>query len=118
MRITLGSRIRELREERDLSLRELARKLGNVTGAHLSDIELGRRFPSDELLKRLAVPLGTTLEELQRYDSRPPVEDMKRITEANPAFGFALRSLIKKNVSAEEIMDLTKRKPDRAKENK
>ena len=44
MKKTLGVRIRELRDQRDLSLREFARRLGDVSAAHLSDIELGRRY--------------------------------------------------------------------------
>ena len=46
---TLGQRIRELREEKDFSLRELAKKSG-VTAPFLSDIELGRRYPSEKVL--------------------------------------------------------------------
>ena len=37
---TLGEHIRELREERDLSLRELATKI-QVSAAFMSDVELG-----------------------------------------------------------------------------
>lgn len=43
------------------------------------------------------------------------MEDFKRIAEADPAFGFALRKLVDKNVSAEEIIDLAKKKPGREK---
>lgn len=112
---TLGNRIRELREERDFSLREFARKLGNVSAAHVSDIELGRRFPSEELLTKIADVLTVPLADLKSYDSRPPVEDFKRMAEADPAFGFALRKLVDKKVSAKEILDLAKRKPNREK---
>jgi transcriptional regulator with XRE-family HTH domain len=111
----LGNRIRELREARDLSLREFARKLGDVSAAHVSDIELGRRFPSDDLLAKMASVLDVPLAELKSYDSRPPVQDLKRIAEADPAFGFALRKLVDKKVSAEEIIELAKKKPDREK---
>ncbi len=111
----MGNRIRELREERDFSLREFARNLGDISAAHVSDIELGRRFPSDDLLAKIAGQLGVTVAELKSYDSRPPVEDLKRMAEADPAFGFALRKLVDKKVSAKDIMDLTKRKPDREK---
>jgi transcriptional regulator with XRE-family HTH domain len=48
---TLGEHIKEVREERDLSVRELAKKL-NVSAPFLSDVELGRRHPSDEVLAR------------------------------------------------------------------
>ena len=110
---TLGNRIRQLREEQDLSLREFARRLGNVSAAHVSDIELGRRFPSDELLAKMADTLAVPLDHLKSYDSRPPVEELKRIAETDPAFGFALRKLVDKKVSAQEILNLTKTKPDR-----
>jgi transcriptional regulator with XRE-family HTH domain len=103
---TLGIRIRELRSEVDISLREFAKKLGDISPAHISDIELGRRFPSPELLNKMAAVLQVTVEELQQYDSRPPVEDLKRRIEHDPAFGFALRKLVDKKVSAEDIMKL------------
>jgi transcriptional regulator with XRE-family HTH domain len=113
MEKTLGEIIRELREEKDLSLREFAKDLGNISAAHISDIELGRRYPSGELLAKIAALLGVAEEDLKRYDSRPPVEDLKRISERDPAFGFALRKLVDKQVTAEELLKLARRKPDR-----
>lgn len=112
---TLGVRIRELREEKDYSLREFAKKLGDISAAHISDIELGRRFPSDTLLRKIAQLLGVPVEELQKYDNRAPVEDIKRLSESDPAFGFALRKLIEKDVTPEDILRLTESKPDRGK---
>jgi transcriptional regulator with XRE-family HTH domain len=103
---TLGERIRELREERDISVREFARVLGGVTAAHISDIELGRRYPSDALLGKIAAALGVELAELQRYDRRAPVDDLKRRAEADPTYGFALRKLVEHDISAEELLRL------------
>jgi len=88
---TMGERIRELREDQDLSLRELSRRVGEASAAFLSDVELGRRFPSSKTLTNLASVLGTTLEDLQQYDSRPPVEELRRIANSNPALGVAFR---------------------------
>ncbi len=59
---TLGERIRELRAAKDLSLREFAKKLGGMSAAFLSDVELGRLHPSDKVLERMAKVLGTTVE--------------------------------------------------------
>lgn len=115
MKKTLGSRIRELREEKDFSLREFAKKAGGISAAHISDIELGKRFPSDALLRTIAVLLEVPVEELQQYDNRAPVEDIKRLSEADPAFGFAMRKLVEKQVTPEEILKLTQAKPDRGK---
>ena len=107
---TLGQKIRELREAKDLSLRELAKKLGGLSAAFLSDIELGRRYPSNEVLAKIATELGVPLDELQKYDTRPPVEDLKRKAESDPTFGFALRKMMEKDISAEELMKLIEKK--------
>lgn len=116
MQKTLGQRIRELRGAEDYSLREFAAKIG-VTPAHLSDVELGRRFPSPDLLKRIASNLKVSGAELEAYDSRPPVEDIKRLSEADPAFGFAFRKLVDemkdKNITPEQLVkSLNRRKRD------
>jgi transcriptional regulator with XRE-family HTH domain len=100
---TLGERIRELREKRDWSGRELAKKL-KVSAPFLSDIELGRRFPSDDVLDRLASFLETTADDLKKYDARPPVQELKRIAANNPAMGFALRRVIDQGVSPEQLL--------------
>lgn len=90
---TLGERIRELRKELDLSLRELARSL-DVSAAFMSDVELGRRYPTEEILAKIAKKLRTTLDDLQSHDSRAPVDELRRMAASNPAFGFALRRVV------------------------
>jgi transcriptional regulator with XRE-family HTH domain len=67
--ISLGQRLHELRDRADLSLHELAKKVG-ISGPFLSDIELGRRFPSEEILAKLAKVLNVSLEDLKQYDNR------------------------------------------------
>jgi len=113
---TFGERIRELREARDLSLREFGAKLGGKTAAFLSDIELGRRYPSPELLADMAKVLKTTVDDLKNYDSRPPVQELKRLTDEDPAYGLAFRRLVEKDISPEELMRFLKNKPERTKE--
>jgi len=109
---TLGQRIRELRDERDFSLREFARTL-DVTPAHLSDIELGRRFPSENLLKRIAHKLKVNVSDLEQHDSRPPVDEIKRLSESDPTYGFAFRKMIEERISPQEILkEIAKRKSD------
>lgn len=101
---TLGEHIRELREKKDISIRELARQL-RVSAAFLSDIELGRRHPSDEVMERLADCLDTTLADMQKYDARPPVQELKRVTANDPAMGFALRRVVDEGVTAKDILE-------------
>jgi transcriptional regulator with XRE-family HTH domain len=102
---TLGERIRELRESKDISLREFAARLG-ISASFVSDVELGRRFPSDKVLAEMAKLLGTTFDELKGFDTRPPVEGMRRLTTDNPAYGLAFRRVIDQKISPEELMKL------------
>jgi transcriptional regulator with XRE-family HTH domain len=106
---TLGERIRELRATRDLSLRDLAAKLGGLSAAFLSDIELGKRFPSEKILDQMAVVLGTTSEDLRSHDTRAPIEGLRRKANADPAYGIALRQVLDKRVSAEELLKLAQK---------
>lgn len=99
----LGQRIRELREQNDYSLREFAKKM-EISAAHQSDIELGRRFPSEDLLAKMVPILKTTVEELQKHDTRAPIEDLKRIAEEQPAYGFALRKMVEQDVRPDDIL--------------
>jgi transcriptional regulator with XRE-family HTH domain len=100
---TLGQRIRELREEKDLSLRELAKKIG-VSAAFLSDVELGRRYPSEKVLIGVAQHLDNTQEELRKYDTSPPVKEMRRLIVAEPLYGVAFRRVIEEKISPQELL--------------
>lgn len=107
--LSLGDAIRMLRDKTDMSLRELAQKV-EISPPHMSDIELGKRYPSDEVLHRLAKHLKTSFDELKHYDTRPTVSDIKRIIESNPQFGFALRTATEKVRRGElSIDELSKR---------
>lgn len=100
---TLGQKIRELRQERDLSLRELATRIG-VSSAFMSDVELGRRNPSDKHMEAVAHVLETPLEDLQKCDTRPPLREFQRATLADPGYSFAFRQIIDRNISSEELL--------------
>lgn len=104
--ITLGAKIRDLREKAGISLRELARDL-DISAPFLSDIELGRRFPSDEILAKLAQKLDTDVRRLKDLDTRTALSDMKRMVDASPALGLVFRSVVNQvntgKLSPEEI---------------
>lgn len=87
----------------DLSLRELAKRV-DCSAAFLSDIELGRRFPSEQVLKAIAKVLDVSTETLKEYDRRAPVGDIKRLAETNPQYALALRRLVDKKISPEELI--------------
>ena len=102
--ISLGQRLHELRDKADLSLRELAKRIG-VSAPFLSDIELGRRFPSEEMLAKLARALNVSLSDLKQYDNREPIADLKRLMDSNPKLGFAFRTAVEKVKSGELTAD-------------
>ena len=102
----MGERIREIRQEKDLSLRELATRIG-VSAAFMSDVELGRRNPSDKHLEKVARVLETSLDDLQKYDTRPPLREFQRATLADPGYGVAFRQMLDRNISSRELLDLS-----------
>ena len=105
---TLGQFIREERDKRDISLRELARRL-QITPPFLSDIELGRRFPSEATLSAIAKEFEISVEKLQQFDHRESLTDFKRLVETDPDLSFAFRSTMNQ-VKAGKLTpdDLTK----------
>ena len=112
--ISFGQRIHELRAKADLSLREVAKRVG-ISTPFLSDIELGRRFPSEKILAKLASALDVSTDELKHYDARGPIADLKRLMDSDPKLGFALRTVVEKvkngELTAEDIIaKLSKRK--------
>ena len=112
--ITLGQRLRELRDKADLSLRELAVKV-DVSAPFLSDIELGRRLPSEDVIERLATALSVKPEELRKHDLR----ELKRDIDADPAMGFAFRTAAEQikagKITPDEILELLKKSAKRNK---
>jgi len=101
---TLGERIKELRDAADMSLRDLGKQAGGLSPVFLSDIELGRRFPSEDALTHIARALNTTVADLRQYDTRPPIEEMKRRTAENPALGVAFRKIV--DLPPEELLKI------------
>lgn len=90
---TLGQRLRDLREGAGLSLRELA-KAANISAPFLSDVELGRRFPTNETLALIAQKLRASAADLKKHDHRSALADLKRLAEGSPSLGAAVHALV------------------------
>jgi transcriptional regulator with XRE-family HTH domain len=123
MNKSLGEVIRELRDKADLSLRDLAIKISK-SAPFLSDIELGRRYPSDDVLTAIAKELSVTFDELKKYDNRESIADIKRMMTTNPQLGFAFRTAAEKlktgNLTPEDFLKKLEedKKDDGTKESK
>lgn len=88
-----GDRIRELRNEKDLSLRDLAKLIG-VSAPFLTDVENRRRYPAEDTLAKLVVALGTTVEDLKTYDNRPPTKELTELADEDVGYAFAFRRIM------------------------
>ncbi len=78
----MGTRIRELRQERGLSLDDVA-AAGGVSASHLSRIERGQTGPSFTVASRLAATLAVRPSDLatfQRQQSTTDTELMAALT--------------------------------------
>ena len=101
----LGEQIRRLRQRRRLSLRYVATK-ANITAPYLSDIELGRRHPSERVMTDLAKVLRTPLDELQEHDPKAIVDEVQRRMESDARFGPALRLLLRRCATTDQLLAL------------
>ena len=103
---TFGERIRELRLDRNLSLRQLARRIGK-SAPFLSDIELGRRFPSEGVLRAIARELRIEHTHLKEYDHRESITTLRQLSMEDPEWRIALRTTtdqIRKGLTPEEMI--------------
>lgn len=115
MTMTLGEYIRNVRDKKDMSLRELAEKL-ECSAPFLYDIELGRRHPSDELFSKIARHLGVTKDELEKYDTRPPTKGLRSLSQSDPQYALAFRKMIDSGMTPDEMMKAAKNVEKKAKE--
>jgi transcriptional regulator with XRE-family HTH domain len=89
--VQLGRAIRAVREERGLSLRELARRV-SVSPSFVSQIELGKANPSVGTLYALVSVLGTTLDDLMGDSSENDPGPGPVVSAASVVDGDAQRS--------------------------
>ncbi len=87
--MTFGTRIRELRQAQDLTLRDMAKKV-RVTFTYLSKIENQKlsfgEFPSNELIIKLASALDTDPDELLLLAEKIPEAIRQRVLQRPDVF--------------------------------
>lgn len=91
---SLGEHLRELRTARKLSMRALAAAAEIRSPAFIADMENGYRFPSSEVMEKLAAALEVSVRDLHLYDRRAPVAEMRALAEADPTWAFAFRKIV------------------------
>lgn len=87
--MTFGERIREIRQLKNLTLRDLAKKV-RVTFTYLSKIENQKlsfgEYPSDDLIVKLAGVLDADADELLLLAEKIPEAIRKRVLERPDVF--------------------------------
>ena len=97
--MTFGDRIKELREAKRISIRELARRT-DVSAMHISNLEKGKINASPELLVKIANELDADADELLHLADRVDPEVIDVIQSNHQAVPSFLRSA--KDLSPED----------------
>src|SRR5436309_8867177 len=88
--MTFGKKVRGLRKAKDLTLRDVASKVG-INFTYLSKIENGKLdfsdYPSEKLIRKLGKALGGDTDELLLLAEKVPDRIRKRVLERPDAFG-------------------------------
>jgi len=112
----LGDYLRELRNRKRLTLREVQEQSG-ASGSYLSQVEQGKRHPSAELLRKIAPTYGASVRELLTmagYLDEPEVKmsDQERvewafrcvISDPDYKFGTSLRTSTELSLEAKRFI--------------
>jgi transcriptional regulator with XRE-family HTH domain len=91
---TLGEVIRDTRSAQGLSIRELAKR-AEISSAFLSEIERGRRNPSNVVVKRLAQILEIQASILQGLNPVAALWEFKEIIEKDRELAIAFTSMVR-----------------------
>ena len=103
---TLGARIKRLRKERGLGLRETAAKVG-ISATFLSRVETNaeKAVPREEVIKKLADLLGDDVDTLMQLAGRV-AQDVAAVIKSEPGMPAVLRRARDLNLSADDLMKL------------
>lgn len=104
--MTLGQRLKELRLNHNLTLRELAKQI-ETDFTYLSKIENDKTDhpPSEDFLKRISVYFNIDSDELIALSGQVPENFRKMITKDREAVAF-FRSAIDSNVAGKDWTEL------------
>lgn len=61
-------------------------------------------------MAKIAKALGVKIEDLRAQDTRPPIEEIKRMAQSDPKFALAFRTVIDKKITADDLLDLVQKK--------
>lgn len=98
--IRFGEYIKEVRTEKNISVREAGDRLG-VSGNFISQLERGVKKASDEMVKKIAVVYELDEDILYRKLGRIPISVLEEL-KSNPSLQRAMSLVKTKNISEEK----------------
>lgn len=98
---SLGLIISEARKAAAMSLRDLAQRVG-VNHSYISDIEYGRRIPSERVLKSIAAQLGLNADALLSLAGRLGEKSDDYIRK-HPQSAMLFRTIAENNLSDDAL---------------
>lgn len=105
-----GERIRRLRTEQKLGLREFATKVG-ISPTYLSRIETSEeKAPAEDVIRKMAIQLSDSFDELMTLAGRVSEESLN-VIKADPGMPEFLRTVGERKLSAEDLMKLLPNEP-------
>ena len=102
--MSLGRIIRSARQRRGYSLRGMAREIC-VTPPYASDFELGRRVPSEKVLRRISKLLNVDFDLMMQLAGRTG-EDAERYLKENRLAGRLVRAIAGERITEEGLVYL------------
>lgn len=101
--MTFGERVRELRLQKGLAQRDLA-KLVEIDFTYLSKIENDRVSPpSDEVIHNLAKHLDANEEELLALAAKVDAGELREAVAQDPRIGVLFRKLQSRELTTEQV---------------
>ena len=98
---TCGELIREARQAQGYSVRFVAREV-DLAASYLSDIELGRRIPSEKVIHQLCSLLGMDFDVLMQKAGRIG-EDAETYLKSSALVGRLLRQMAQEQVNEDGL---------------
>jgi XRE family transcriptional regulator, fatty acid utilization regulator len=110
LRFILGLKMKSLRQERALTLQELAARCG-LSVSYLSEIEKGKKYPKADKLIAIAQALGAPFEELVSPQVTAALAPVKAVFSTEFLQGFPLELF---GVDPEDLFGIATESPERA----
>ncbi len=110
LRLILGIKLKQLRQERSYSLKDLTEKTG-LSLSYLSEIENGKKYPKPEKIIQIAQALGTTFDELVSTKVDGELNPLTALLEAPLIKEFPFKLF---GIAPREIVDLVTHSPKEA----